>query len=95
MVMVPQVAGEGIPGRCRGLIPMAPVSLGASSLTCAMASFGQRLAGLDGREALELTRPFSWRLPEAGNADAARQAAFDGSLDESRCDKGRRDHMLT
>ena len=45
-------------------------------------------------EALELTRPFGRSIPEAGNADAARQATLDGSLDEGRSDKGHRDRHI-
>ena len=42
-------------------------------------------------ERLKLPAPFSRRIPEALDADAARQAAFYCCFDEIRCEEGERD----
>ena len=44
-------------------------------------------SGTREREPLKLHRPFGRRIAQGRNADAARQATPDGSLDQSRCDE--------
>jgi hypothetical protein len=53
----------------------------------------QRLFGLE-PERLELPAPFSRRIVEPLDADAARQTAFHGSFDEIRSEEGKRDRHV-
>jgi hypothetical protein len=43
---------------------------------------------------IELKRPLGWRIAEAGNADTARQPAFDSGVDEGRSDERHRDREI-
>src|ERR1700733_4417923 len=45
-------------------------------------------------ERLKLPAPFSWRIAEPLDADAARQTAFHGSFDEIRSEEGERDRHV-
>ena len=42
----------------------------------------------------KLARPLGWRIAEAGNADTARQPAFDSGVDECRSDERHRDREI-
>jgi hypothetical protein len=46
--------------------------------------------GLGQTEPLKLQRLFGRRIPQVGDADAARKPPFDGGLDQSRRDEGHR-----
>src|SRR5580700_2268912 len=41
-----------------------------------------------------LARPFRWSIAEAGNADAAREATFDGPLHQIGCEEGEGNHHV-
>ena len=56
--------------------------------TCCVLIRGARSSWLSKSMSFKLTRPFGWRIAQAGDANAAGQAALNSSCDQGWSDEG-------